>query len=95
MLDGHVSDPEGHCSVRRIRWPCGNFPVQAARDTGLSVWTEADRSVGNTDVVLWYVFGLPHITWLVMPADIVSCWLKPCGFSGRNPSHEVPPSHHH
>jgi primary-amine oxidase len=55
--------------------------------------------------VLWYVFVLPHITWRedwpVMPADIVSFWLKPCGFSGRNPphgrnpSHDVPPSHHH
>jgi primary-amine oxidase len=56
------------------------------------------QAVENTDVVLWYVVGPPHITWPedwpVMPADIVSCWLKPCGFSGCNPSHDVPPSHH-
>jgi primary-amine oxidase len=44
------------------RWPCGDFPVQAARDTGLPVWTEADRPIENTDVVLWYVFGIHHIT---------------------------------
>jgi primary-amine oxidase len=81
------------------RWPCGDFPVQAARDTGLPVWTEADRPIENTDVVLWYVFGIHHITrpedWPVMPADVVSFWLKPFGFFDRNPALDVPPSHHH
>ena len=81
------------------RWPCGDFPVQAARDTGLPAWTAADRSIENTDVVLWYVFGIHHITrpedWPVMPADIVSFWLKPFGFFDRNPALDVPPTHHH
>jgi primary-amine oxidase len=81
------------------RWPCGDFPVQAARDTGLPLWTEADRPIENTDVVLWYVFGIHHITrpedWPVMPADVVSFWLKPFGFFDRNPALDVPPSHHH
>jgi primary-amine oxidase len=30
-----------------------------------------------------------------MPADVVSFWLKPFGFFDRNPSLDVPPSHHH
>ena len=84
------------------RWPCGDFPVQAESDTGLPVWTQADRPIENTDVVLWYVFGIHHITrpedWPVMPADIVSFWLKPFGFFDRNPALDVPPSepdHHH
>ena len=81
------------------RWPCGDFPVQAASDTGLPRWTEADRPIENTDVVLWYVFGIHHITrpedWPVMPADVVSFWLKPFGFFDRNPALDVPPSHHH
>jgi primary-amine oxidase len=81
------------------RWPCGDFPVQAARDTGLPAWTAADRPIENTDVVLWYVFGIHHITrpedWPVMPADIVSFWLKPFGFFDRNPALDVPPSHRH
>jgi primary-amine oxidase len=84
------------------RWPCGDFPVQAESDTGLPVWTEADRPIEDTDVVLWYVFGLHHVTrpedWPVMPADIVSFWLKPFGFFDRNPALDVPPSepdHHH
>ena len=80
------------------RWPCGDFPVQAPRDTGLPVWTEADRPIENTDVVLWYVFGIHHITrpedWPVMPADVVSFWLKPFGFFDRNPALDVPPSRH-
>jgi len=27
-----------------------------------------------------------------MPVDIVSFWLKPSGFFGRNPALDVPPS---
>ena len=81
------------------RWPCGDFPVQAPADEGLPAWTAADRPIENTDVVLWYVFGLHHITrpedWPVMPADIVSFWLKPFGFFDRNPALDVPPSHPH
>ncbi len=81
------------------RWPCGDFPVQAAQDTGLPAWTAADRRIENTDVVLWYVFGIHHITrpedWPVMPVDIVSFWLKPFGFFDRNPALDVPPSEDH
>jgi primary-amine oxidase len=80
------------------RWPCGDFPVQSGRDTGLPAWTEAGRPIENTDVVLWYVFGIHHITrpedWPVMPSDIVSFWLKPFGFFDRNPALDVPPGDH-
>jgi Cu2+-containing amine oxidase len=55
-----------------------------------------DRPIENTDVVLWYVFGIHHITrpedWPVMPCDSVSFWLKPFGFFDRNPALDVPPS---
>jgi primary-amine oxidase len=81
------------------RWPCGDFPVQSEHDAGLPVWTAADRPIENTDVVLWYVFGIHHIPrpedWPVMPSDIVSFWLKPFGFFDRNPALDVPPSHPH
>jgi primary-amine oxidase len=80
------------------RWPCGDFPNLSEHDAGLPVWTAADRPIENTDVVLWYVFGLHHIPrpedWPVMPCDIVSFWLKPFGFFDRNPALDVPPSHH-
>jgi primary-amine oxidase len=78
------------------RWPCGEFPNLSERDTGLPLWTEQNRSIENTDVVLWYVFGIHHITrpedWPIMPVDTVSFWLKPFGFFDRNPALDVPPS---
>jgi primary-amine oxidase len=80
------------------RWPCGEFPNLSDEDTGLPVWTARNRSIENTDVVLWYVFGIHHITrpedWPVMPVDRVSFWLKPFGFFDRNPALDVPPSPH-
>jgi primary-amine oxidase len=77
------------------RWPCGEFPNLSLDDTGLPVWTARDRPIENADVVLWYVFGINHITrpedWPVMPVDVVSFWLKPTGFFDRNPALDVPP----
>lgn len=76
------------------RWPAGEFVNQSVADTGLGRWTKANRPIENTDVVLWYVFGLHHITrpedWPVMPVDVVSFWLKPFGFFDRNPALDVP-----
>jgi primary-amine oxidase len=81
------------------RWPCGDFPNQSAEDKGLPVWTAADRPIEDTDVVLWYVFGIHHVTrpedWPIMPSDTVSFWLKPFGFFDRNPSLDVPPNPGH
>jgi primary-amine oxidase len=79
------------------RWPCGEFPNLSEHDAGLPRWTAQDRPIENTDVVLWYVFGIHHITrpedWPVMPVDTVSFWLKPFGFFDRNPALDVPPAH--
>jgi primary-amine oxidase len=79
------------------RWPCGDFPNLSEHDAGLPRWTAQNRPIENTDVVLWYVFGIHHITrpedWPVMPVDTVSFWLKPFGFFDRNPALDVPPAH--
>ncbi len=79
------------------RWPAGEFCNQSERDEGLAAWTRQNRPIAGADVVLWYVFGVHHITrpedWPVMPADTVSFWLKPAGFFDRNPALDVPPSH--
>ncbi|HWT24220.1 MAG TPA: primary-amine oxidase [Solirubrobacteraceae bacterium] len=81
------------------RWPCGEFVVQSGEDLGLPVWTARNRSIEDTDVVLWYVFGIHHVTrpeeWPVMPVDTVSFWLKPDGFFDLNPALDVPPTHRH
>jgi primary-amine oxidase len=80
------------------RWPCGEFVVQSREDRGLPAWTAQNRRIEDTDVVLWYVFGIHHVTrpeeWPVMSVDTVSFWLKPVGFFDRNPALDVPPSHH-
>ena len=75
------------------RWPAGEFVVQGGPGMGLPEWTAANRSIDNTDVVVWYTFGLHHITrpeeWPIMPVDAVSFWLKPVGFFDRNPALDV------
>jgi primary-amine oxidase len=81
--------------VAAERWPCGEFPNLSGADYGLPAWTARDRPIEDTDVVLWHVFGLHHITrpedWPVMPADRTAFWLKPWGFFDRNPALDVPP----
>ncbi|MEJ3655458.1 primary-amine oxidase [Actinomycetes bacterium KLBMP 9759] len=80
------------------RWPCGEFVNQSAVDEGLPKWTRANRSIENTDVVLWYVFGIHHVPrvedWPIMPVDTVSFWLKPAGFFDFNPALDVAPTDH-
>ncbi|MCE5288096.1 MAG: primary-amine oxidase [Nocardiaceae bacterium] len=77
------------------QWPAGEFVVQSSVDHGLPEWTAANRSIDNTDVVLWYTFGIHHITrpedWPIMPVDTINFWLKPVGFFDRNPSLDVRP----
>ena len=78
------------------RWPAGEFPNQSGPGEGLPSWVQANRSIADTDVVLWYTFGIHHVTrpedWPVMPVDIASFWLKPAGFFDRNPALDLPPS---
>jgi primary-amine oxidase len=80
------------------RWPSGEFVNQSSVDHGMPEWVSAGRPVRDVDLVLWYVFGIHHITrpedWPVMPSDTVSFWLKPVGFFDRNPSLDVVPSEH-
>ena len=78
------------------RWPAGDHPTQSESDLGMTRWISDDEPLENTDVVLWYVFGIHHITrveeWPVMPVDVVSFWLKPFGFFDQNPAIDVAPS---
>lgn len=79
-------------------WPAGDYPTQSNNDlgNGMSAWIADDENLVNTDVVLWYVFGIHHITrtedWPIMPVDKVAFILKPFGFFDRNPSLDAPRS---
>ncbi len=78
------------------RWPAGAYPTQSETDTGMTEWISDDEPLENTDVVLWYIFGIHHITrmeeWPIMAVDTVSFWLKPSGFFDRNPSLDAAPT---
>jgi primary-amine oxidase len=78
------------------RFPAGDYPNQHPGGAGLPAWTQADRPIENTDVVLWYTVGSHHITrpedWPVMPAERAGFMLKPAGFFSQNPALDVAPS---
>ena len=77
-------------------FPAGPYPNQHPGGEGLLQWTQADRPLENTDVVVWYVFGHHHIPrpedWPVMPVAYSGFTLKPLGFFHQNPALDVPPS---
>ena len=78
------------------RRAAGNYPNQHEGGDGLPRWTAADRSLVDTDVVVWYTFGLTHIVrpedWPVTPVEYTGFLLRPFGFFDRNPALDVPPS---
>jgi primary-amine oxidase len=78
------------------RYGAGDYPNQSAGGDGLIRWTEQDRPIENTDVVLWYTFGHTHIPrpedYPVMPAAYIGFVLKPNGFFDLNPANDLPPS---
>ena len=77
----------------------GDYPNQHSGGAGLPEWTQANRSIENTDVVVWYTFGHHHVPrpedWPVMPVMYTGFSLKPVGFFDMNPALDVPPSSHH
>ncbi|KAG0458197.1 hypothetical protein HPP92_023354 [Vanilla planifolia] len=77
-------------------YPGGEFPNQNPRaNEGLATWVKKNRSLEETNVVLWYVFGITHIPrledWPVMPVDRIGFMLMPHGFFNCSPSVDVPP----
>jgi primary-amine oxidase len=77
------------------RYSAGDYPNQNPGGDGLPRWTAANRSVDNTDLVVWYVFSHMHVPrpedWPVMPACSIGFRLKPDGFFARNPALDLPP----
>jgi primary-amine oxidase len=74
----------------------GDYPNQSHGGDGLTRWTEQDRPLTNSDVVLWYTFGHTHIPrpedYPVMPTAYIGFMLKPNGFFDLNPANDVPPA---
>jgi primary-amine oxidase len=78
------------------KFAAGDYPNQSTGGDGLVKWTEANRSIADTDVVFWYTFGHTHIPrpedYPVMPTAYIGFLLKPNGFFDLNPANDVPPS---
>lgn len=78
------------------KYPAGDYPNQHPGGEGLPKWTQANRAIANTDIVVWYVFGHHHIPrpedWPMMPTAYSGFVLKPLGFFDANPALDVPPS---
>lgn len=84
---------------RHERFPAGEYPNQHPGGAGLPDYQRADRPIVDDDIVLWYAFGMLHISrpedWPVMPVERAGLMLKPNGFFDRNPALDVPPAPGH
>jgi primary-amine oxidase len=78
------------------RYPTGEYPNQHPGGDGLPKWTQNDRAIVDTDIVVWYTLGNLHIPraedWPVMPVSYTGFMLKPVNFFDMNPANDVPPS---
>jgi primary-amine oxidase len=76
-------------------YSAGNYPNQNPGNDGLHVWTQANRSIRDRDLVLWVNLGLSHHTraedWPVMPTEwFGSVSLEPFNFFDKNPAIDLP-----
>jgi len=80
------------------RFPAGDYPNQHNGGAGLPEWTAANRSIEDTDVVVWYTLGSHHPVrpedWPVMPVQTVSFVMQPVGFFTKSPALDVQPPMH-
>lgn len=64
---------------------------------GLPAYVADDRSIDDTDIVVWHTFGVTHVPrpedWPVMPVEYAGFTMMPVGFFDQNPALDVPPSH--
>ncbi|MEL7144262.1 MAG: primary-amine oxidase [Cyanobacteria bacterium J06573_11] len=78
------------------KYPAGDYPNQNPGGAGLPHWTQSDRPIENTDIVVWYTFAHSHSPraedWPVMPMATIGFMLKPLNFFDENPANDVPPS---
>ncbi len=78
------------------RYASGTYPISSKGNDGLAVWTQANRSIANTDIVGWYTLGFHHITrsedWPVMPTMWHSFYIRPFHFFAANPVLDLPKS---
>jgi primary-amine oxidase len=80
-------------------YAAGPYPNQHPGGAGLPEYTKDDRSIEDTDLVVWYTLGSHHPVrledWPVMPVSRAGFALRPFGFFDRNPALDAPKPHRH
>ncbi len=75
-------------------YAAGFYANQSRGDDGLPVWTRANRSLQDSDVVIWYTLGVTHIPrpeeWPIMSVHQAGFKLVPNAFFDQNPAVNVP-----
>ena len=75
-------------------YAAGFYANQSRGNDGLPVWIRANRSLQNSDVVVWYTLGVTHIPrpeeWPIMTVHPTGFRLVPDGFFDHNPALDVP-----
>jgi primary-amine oxidase len=75
-------------------YAAGFYANQSRGDDGLPVWTRANRSLQDSDVVIWYTLGVTHIPrpedWPIMAVHAAGFKLVPAGFFDHNPALDAP-----
>ena len=75
-------------------YAAGFYANQSRGDDGLPLWIRANRSLQDSDVVIWYTLGVTHIPrpeeWPIMAVHPAGFRLVPDGFFDHNPAVDVP-----
>src|SRR5437660_3651524 len=75
-------------------YAAGSYANQSRGDDGLPVWIRANRSLQDSDVVIWYTLGVTHIPrpedWPIMAVHTAGFKLVPAGFFDHNPALDFP-----
>jgi primary-amine oxidase len=76
------------------RFAAGMYPLLSRPGEGLPAYTAGNRSIEDTDIVLWYTIGMHHVVrsedWPVMPVAWHSFELRPFDFLDANPALRLP-----
>lgn len=75
-------------------YAAGDYPTSSVAGEGLPEWTSKNRSIENTDLVVWYTIGFHHVPlpedWPILPLETHHFKLVPAGFFDRNPALDLP-----